>query len=133
LPGGEPLGDAVLPGAGGPHLLGDVAHGRDLETVRQLAEIVEVHDLSDQAASDDPYAQSAGHIHPGRNTRAEARWNVPTTLYERVDGVNRSLSRGCQPVGRFGDAVPGDAVPGGRRPRSGPGAGTRLRGRGTHD
>src|SRR5207237_293473 len=88
---GELLGYAVLPGAGGPHLLRDVAHGRDLETVRQLAEIVEVHDLSDQAASDDPYAQSAGHIHPGRNTRAEARWNVPTTLYERVDGGRRGV------------------------------------------
>src|SRR5439155_14907219 len=46
---------------------GQVAHRRDLETIGQLAEVMEVHDLSDQATPDDPYPQPAGHIHPGSN------------------------------------------------------------------
>src|SRR5881397_635693 len=106
LPGGELLGDAVLPGAGGSHLIGDIAHGRDLEAVRQLAEIVKVHDLSDQAAPDDPYAQSAGHIHPGRkylrrsalersNDPIRKRWIVSTDRYRVEDSTSAASGMPC--------------------------------------
>src|SRR2546422_771226 len=106
LPGGELLGDAVLPGAGGSHLIGDIAHGRDLEAVRQLAEIVKVHDLSDQAAPDDPYAQSAGHIHPGRkylrrsalersNDPIRKRWIVSTDRYRADDSTSAASGMPC--------------------------------------
>ena len=64
LPGAVLLRNPVFAGAGGPDRFGQVAHGGDLEAVGKLAEIVEVHDLGDQAAPDDSNPQPARHLHP---------------------------------------------------------------------
>ena len=54
-----------------------------------------MHDLSDQAAPDHPYAQPAGHIpiHPGRNNRANRAGTFQRPYTRSLDGVNRALSR----------------------------------------
>ena len=55
------LRDAVPLGARGRVLRGDVADRGDLEAVRQLAQVVEVHDLRDETRSDH------AHPHPRRS------------------------------------------------------------------
>src|SRR5207245_2682341 len=68
-------------GRSGRH--GDVAARADAESVFERPKVMEMHDLRDQAAPDDPYLQPAGHCHP-----ADRCWNAPPTLYESPDGVN---------------------------------------------
>ena len=55
------LAHAIVGGAGAQEPLGDIAEGCDLEPVGELAQVMEVHHLGDEAASDDPYPKPLGH------------------------------------------------------------------------
>src|SRR5205807_8267151 len=88
LPGRELLIDAVLARACGADILGHVAERGDLESVAQLSQVMQVHDLGDQAASDDPNPQASGQPQPS----GAIDWNVPRNLYERGRSVNTRLA-----------------------------------------
>ena len=78
LPGGELLRHAVLPRARRAHFLGQITDGGYLEPIGQLAQVMEVHDLRDQAAADHTDPHPSCHPHPFHRVC----WNVPPTVYE---------------------------------------------------
>jgi hypothetical protein len=61
LPACERAGHAVVAGTSARQLLRHIAERGDLEPVCELAQIVEVHHLGDQAASDDPDPKPLRH------------------------------------------------------------------------
>src|ERR1700730_14102069 len=98
LPLRELLGDAVLATHRRKDGLRQVADRGDLEPIGQLAQVVEVHDLGDQATADHPYFQSPTHISPALKPRLERSTESIRT------------PRGCQPpphlVGRSPPTAP---------------------------